>query len=190
MNIKEISQIDESFFEIDKDAKIAKIVLDFSNPDEIFDGEYITKTPLLCGYFTERLGNAFKLVSSRYKIDLTVRFDDLGEYSEEEMQEIFRKNFDLEFKSRFSENRKRNHIACNLIVIGLMFFMAMLLINNLWHSDSIWKEIFVYVSDIATTVTFWEAMTILVVEQKEKRDFLFDLRSRFSAIRFEKAERR
>lgn len=39
MNIKEISQIDESFFEIDKDAKIAKIVLDFSNPDEIFDGD-------------------------------------------------------------------------------------------------------------------------------------------------------
>ena len=105
------------------------------------------------------------------------------------MQNIFRENIDLEFKSRFSENQKRNRVAYGLIGIGLLFFVGMLLIRNLWQSESIWRDIFIYVSDIATTVTFWEAMTILVVEQKEKREFLFDLASRFTSIQFEKKEK-
>ena len=46
------------------------------------------------------------------------------------------------------------------------------------------KDIFVYISDIAATVTFWAVMTIFVVEQKEKRAYLKDLKSRFSAIHF------
>ena len=128
--------------------------------------------------------SAFELVSYKNKIDLTVRFDDMGKYSEDELADIFRKNIALEFKSKFAANRKRNRIAYSLIDIGAAFFMVMLLINNLWDSTSVWKDIFVYISDIATTVTFWEAMTILVVEQKERRSYLKNLSNRFSAIRF------
>ena len=113
--------------------------------------------------------------------------NDMSGYTGEQLSEIFRKNIDLEFKSKLNANRNRNKIAVGLVGIGVTFFIAMMLISRLWATDSVWKEIFIYISDIATTVTFWEAMTILVVEQKEKRAYLRNLKHRFSAIAFEKA---
>ena len=184
MKIKESANIEESFFDIDTVNNTAKIVLEFERPEDIFDTNYISRTPVLSDDFSEWIRSSFRLVSSKYKIDLTVRFNDMENYTEDELREIFRKNIDLEFKSNFIANRSKNRIAFSLIGIGVAFFMAMLLINNLWDSASVWKDVFVYISDIATTVTFWEAMTILVVEQKEKRAYLKDLRTRFSSIRF------
>ena len=184
MNIKEIINIEKSFFDIDDGAKIARIVLCFDKPYDIFDTNYISKTPVLSDDFIDWIGSAFKLVSDKYKIDLTVYFNDMCGYTEEEFADIFNKNIELEFKSSFKENRKRNKIAYSLIGIGIVLFLAMMLINRLWTTDSVWKDVFVYISDIATTVSFWEAMTILVVEQKEKRAYLKNLKSRFSSIRF------
>jgi len=188
MIIKEIANIEKYFFDIDENVKIARIVLEFDRPEDIFDRNYITKTPVLSDDFSKWIGSAFDLVSPKYRIDLTVRFKDMGDYTEEGLSEIFRKNMDLEFKSKFAANRKKNHIAFSLIGVGVAFFLVMMLISRLWCTESVWKDIFVYISDIATTVTFWEAMTILVVEQKEKRAYLRNLRNRFSAIRFVKSE--
>ena len=184
MNLKEAIHIDESFFEIDRSSNTAAIVLDFERPEDIFDTTYVSKIPVLSDDFLEWIGSAFELVSPAYNIDLTIRFDDMGDYSEKELSEIFDKNIDLEFKRKFTANSKRNLIAYSLMGVGVVFFMFMLIINHLWESESIWKEIFSYISDIATTVTFWEAMTILVVEQKENRAYMKNLRTRFSAIRF------
>ena len=188
MNIKEIANIEKSFFDIDETTKVARITLEFQCPDDIFDQSYATKTPVLSNDFSEWIKSAFDLVSPKYKIDLTVRFNDMGEYTEEELSGIFRKNIDLEFKSKFVANRKKNHVAFSLIGVGVALFLAMMLISRLWDTESVGKEVFVYISDIAATVTFWEAMTILVVEQKEKRAYLRNLRNRFSAIRFVKCE--
>jgi len=185
--MKEMVNIEKSFFDVDEDAKTARIVLEFESPDDIFDENYVTKTPVLSDDFSEWIESAFDLVSPKYKIDLTVRFRDMGGYTGDQLSEIFKKNIDLEFKSKFEANRKKNRVAYSLIGIGVAFFLAMMLITRLWDGDSVWKEIFVYISDIATTVAFWEAMTILVVEQKEKRAYLKNLRSRFSAIRFVKS---
>lgn len=184
MNIKKIANIEESFFDIDEKARVAAIELEFGSPDDIFDNTYVSKIPVLSDDFIAWIGGAFRLVSDKYRIALTVRFDDMGGYTEKELAEIFYKNIDLEFKSRFVENRGKNRIAYGLIAIGIAFFLVMMLVNRLWESDSVWKDIFVYVSDIATTVAFWEAITILVVQQKEKLDYLKNLKSRFASIKF------
>ena len=184
MKLKEIANIEKSFFDVDDEAKVARITLEFERAEDIFDENYISKTPVLSDDFIDWIGSVFTLVSDKYKIDLTVNFKDMGGYTEDNLSDIFRKNIELELKSRFKENRKRNRVAYGLIFVGVMFFFAMMLINRLWDTESVWKEIFVYISDIATTVTFWEAMTILVVEQKEKRAYIKNLRSRFSSIRF------
>jgi len=188
MRIKEIANIEKSFFDIDENAKVARIVLEFDSPEDIFDKNYITKTQVLSDDFSEWIASAFELVSPKYKIDLTIRFKDMGDYTGDDLSEIFRKNIDLEFKSKFVANRKKNQIAYSLIGVGVALFFAMMLISRLWDTDSVWKDVFVYISDIATTVTLWEAMTILVVEQKEKRAYLRNLRSRFTEIRFVKSE--
>lgn len=182
--IKELSGIEETFFVIDKNAGVARIELQFETPAELFDGNYLSKTPILSDDFMDWISSAFSLVSTDYKIDLTVKFEDMQGYTEEELRKIFSQNIGLEFKSKFMENRRNNRVAFSLIGIGILFFLAMLAISHLWNSDSVWKEIFVYISDIATTVTFWEAMTILVVQQREKRAYLKNLVNRFSEIRF------
>ena len=48
------------------------------------------------------------------------------------------------------------------------------------------KPIFSYVSDIATTVAFWESMTILIVEVQEHRSYLIAVEKRFSGVNFER----
>ena len=108
----------------------------------------------------------------------------MGNYSGEELAGIFRKNIMLELVSKRDANRRRNRIAYSLVAMGLFFFAAMLLIDNLWTGKSLWRDIFVYTSDIATTVTFWEAVTILVVEQKENRSYIRNLADRFTSIQF------
>lgn len=64
-----------------------------------------------------------------------------------------------------------------------MFFTT-ILIESVWRGDSVWKDIVIYLSDIAATVAFWEALSILVIERSENRSYLIDLASRFSSIRF------
>ena len=184
MKRKEITNAEKPFFDMDEEQKTARIVLEFERPEDIFDANYITKTPVLSDEFSDWIGSAFDLVSPKYKIDLTIRFNDMSGFTGDQLSEIFKKNIDLEFKSKLSDNRKKNRVAFSLIGIGIVFFLTIMLITSLWKTDSIWKEIFLYISDIAATVTFWEAMTILVVEQKEKRTYLKNLKSRFSAIRF------
>lgn len=92
----------------------------------------------------------------------------------------------LEFKKSERKANSKNFIAYSLIIIGIIFFVIMILINNLWKDGGILKDIFKYVSDIATTVTFWETMTILVVENKERRSYMKNLYSRFDNIEFQK----
>jgi len=56
----------------------------------------------------------------------------------------------------------------------------------LWTSENVIKSIISYIMDIGATVTIWEALTILIVENKEKRDLNIDLLRRFDSIRFHK----
>ena len=46
------------------------------------------------------------------------------------------------------------------------------------------KEIISYIFDISVTVTFWEALTILIVENKEKRKTDIEILKRFKTIKF------
>lgn len=182
--IKEIANIDESFFDIDKANKTAGIELRYSKTSDIFDNSCMSKMPVLNDDFMDSLIKAFRRISSRYKIDLKVRFDDMDGYSQTQLADIFKKNIELELRSRLAEKRKRKSVAIGLIITGVLFFITMMLIQRLWNSSSVWKDIFVYAGDIATTITFWEALIILVVEQKKSRAYLNDLRSRFSSISF------
>jgi phosphotransacetylase len=67
-----------------------------------------------------------------------------------------------------------------------LFFAAMMIMNHLWVDGGVPKEVIGYIADIATTVTFWEAMTILIVENAERRSYLANLARRFESIAFRK----
>ena len=68
--------------------------------------------------------------------------------------------------------------------MGIAFFIGMLFTELCWETESIFKTIFSYVSDIATTVAFWEAMTILIVERREQHSYIVTVEKRFSGVEF------
>ena len=182
-DFKKIEHIEESFFSIDESKKQMELTLAYESPDEIFQHTYKAKLPVLSDEFIEAIERPFDYVSSKYKIDLTVRFADMGGYTAEELDQILRMNLDLRIKGLLNDSRAQTKLANSLIVIGILSFLIMILISNHWTTESIWKDIFFYIADISTTVAFWEALTMLVVEKEEKRTHLRNLKNRFVSIR-------
>lgn len=180
------NNIEEEFFEIDKEKKLAKISLSFDRVSEIFDLNYISKMPVLSDDFMEWITSAFSIIPSRYKIQVSISFGDYEGYSEQQLNDIFWKNIVLSAKSKRDSQRKRNSIAYGLIAAGIVLFAGMILTEINWDTESVMKPIISYVSDIATTVAFWEAMTILIVERKEQRSYLISVEKRFAGVKFEK----
>lgn len=185
---KEFLDIENEFYELDKENKIAYMKLEFDKPSDLFDQNTISNTPILSSEYIRWVSDSFERAPRGYKIDLKILFNDLEDYDNEKLNDIFKKNMVLEFKKIERNANSKNIIAYSLIIIGIIFFVIMILINNLWKDGGILKDIFKYVSDIATTVTFWEAMTILVVENKERRSYMKNLYSRFDNIEFKKKE--
>lgn len=177
-------RIEEDFFDIDKKAKIARVKLKFEKPSDIFDVNYISKLPVLSDDFLDWIGSVFKLIPLKYKIDLTIEYDDLEGWDEEQLLDVFKKNIMLEYRSAKNIEKRKNLIAYGLIGAGSIMFIAMILISSLWHADSLLKDVFIYISDIATTVAFWEAMYILVVERGESGFRRKGLAYRFASIKF------
>ena len=180
------NNIEEEFFEIDKEKKLAKISLSFDRVSEIFDLNYISKMPVLSDDFMEWITSAFSIIPSRYKIQVSISFGDYEGYSEQQLNDIFWKNIVLSAKSKRDSQRKRNSIAYGLIAAGIVLFAGMILTEINWDTESVMKPIISYVSDIAPTVAFWEAMTILIVERKEQRSYLISVEKRFAGVSFEK----
>lgn len=188
MKLKELKNVEKQFFEHDEDSKVSKIVLKYEKPDDIFDKTCVSAIPLLSMEALAYIGNAFSLVPRKHKIDLTLRFSDMSGYTEEELMDILEKNFMLEMESKLSASKRRNHLAYTFIGAGVLFFFAMSMVKTFWTSESIWKDLFFYLFDIITTVSLYEAVTILSVEREEKMATIINLRKRFSAIHFEKSE--
>lgn len=177
-------KIEEEFFDVDRETRVATVRIAFGSPEDIFDVNYVTKAPVFSDEFSDWIKSAFRLVPNKYKIRLEIVFDDMAGYTDEQLLDLFKKNLYLDFKSTSEVGRAKNRIACGLIGIGTALFVAMILINNLWTGESLFKSIFAYVSDIAATVTFWEAMNILIVENMETRRHMSNLAGRFESIRF------
>ena len=187
--IKEkFENIENEFFELDHENKKALMRLEFEKPSDIFDKNAITKIPVLSDDFIEWVKSAFGYAPSKYKIDLVISFNDLESYSEEELRNIFFKNIILEGKKALEDNVSKNKIALGLIGLGTLFLIGMILLKGFWTDGGVFEEIVSYILDIACTVTIWEALTILIVENKEKRDLAKNLIKKFDSISFIKKQ--
>lgn len=184
MDIKEFKNLEKRFFEVNDEEKKVRIDLAFDKPDDIFDLNAITGTPMLNDDMIDWLTTTFEYVPKKYKLDLNVRFADMSGYTEEELAEIFKANVALEFKRTERKVQRENRIAYILVGVGLVLLLSMILIESLWANGGVVKTVFSYVFDIATTVTIWEAMTILLVKTLERRTALQSIAKRFDKITF------
>lgn len=182
--IENFNNIENEFFELDHEKKIALMRLNFDKPSDIFDTNAITKIPVLSDDFIDWVKASFEYAPKKYTIDLDVSFKDMEGYSEEELKSIFFKNMILESKKAFKNISLKNKIAISLIIIGVTLLVGMILLLSLWKDGGTLKEVISYVLDIASTVTIWEAMNILIVENKERRTYYKNLIKRYGDIKF------
>ena len=131
---------------------------------------------------------ALEYSPKKYKIDLNVTFDDLGEYTEEELKFIFQKNMMLEYKKMKRNEFSKNRLAYSLIGVGIVLLISTFTILSMWKNIGLIYEIFSYILDIATTVVFWEALTILLVEGRERKFYLKQIITRFDKVVFKKKD--
>ncbi|MCI7402118.1 MAG: hypothetical protein MSH40_05525 [Christensenella sp.] len=183
-NINELLNIEKEFYDFDEEKKEINFKLEFSEPEEIFDKNSITKVPVLSDEFFSWIQSSLEYTPNDYKLNIDIKFDDMKGYNEQQLKEIFNKNLGLEFKKNHRQKKSKDLIAYGLIAIGIVSLISMLLITWLWTQESLFREIVTYVLDIATTVVIWEAMTMLLVENKERRSYLKNILIRFGNISF------
>ncbi len=187
--LKKYADIESEFFDIDHERKIGYIKLKFGKPSDLMDVNCISKLPVFSDEFTSWLTSSMKFIPRKYKLDIDLEFEDMEGYTSERLDEIFHKNVVLAFKNSRKDSKFRNHIAVALIIAGLVFLVGMLVGQQFWIGEGFWRKGFFYLLDIATTVIFWEAATILLVESQERRLRYRNYLMRFGRIRFLQAEK-
>lgn len=181
-------EVEREFFDIDDENKRTNFNLEFSSPEDIFDPNLKSGVLALSDDFVEWLKEALEYSPKKYKIDLNVTFDDLGEYTEEELKIIFQKNMMLEYKKMKRNEFSKNRLAYSLIGVGIVLLISTFTILSMWKNIGLIYEIFSYILDIATTVVFWEALTILLVEGRERKFYLKQIITRFDKVVFKKKD--
>lgn len=183
--IGECAGAEECFFDIDKETNTARVTLQYERPDNVFDQRYETKTPLMSMEFVDRLRDTLAMIPTRYKVDFTVRFSDPDGYSEQTLADIFRENLRLQVCKSSKEIHRKNLIATALIVAGAVFFAVMMLFHSVWGRETFLNDLLYYLADLATTVTMYEALSILLLQQGEYSLDLNIIERRISSVRFE-----
>lgn len=185
---KDADNIEEKFFEMDEDEKITKINLQFKSPKDIFDSNIISKKPILNDSFNEWFSYCLKLAPTKYQLELHIYFDDLSGYSEEELKQIFVDNIILDRKIYNSSKKAKNNVAIGLIILGIILLIGNIIFTAVLPDD-LTKTIFTYILDIAATVTFWEALGILLVERNVHRTETIATLKKIKSINFHKKEK-
>ena len=181
---KAFMSIHDDFFRLDEQEKLARINMEFHTPAEIFSPAVQAGIPMLSEEFLTLLFNTFDFVPDRYKLDIGVSFDDLEDYSEERLEEIFRKNLLLTLRILSQKTRRRNRLVLVLCVIGVVFALLTTWLNRLWTDGGTGKDIVFFLLNIVATVPFWGAMDLFLVKGGKRRRTAANIRKRFSSISF------
>ena len=181
---KDFLSVQEEFLELDHDSHLVNISLQYAKPDDIIDSTVISKTPLLKQEFFERITRAFDNVPDSYRLNIHVFFDSFGNYSEEELSEISRKNILLETGAQISRNKNQNKLALSLCGAGLFFILVSIFMNLYWTEETALKEVIAFILDIAATVPLWSAADLYFVSERGKRKQAVNMHRRFSGISF------
>ncbi len=183
--LREYEDIEQDFFEIDEEKREARVCMHYEQPSNIFDNKYSSKTPLLSDDFVSSVEAVFKIIPERYRNALEISFDDLEHYTPEQLNEIIDKDLMLNARTMAEALRKRDLLAICLSVSGLVSFFSIMLVKHTWTADTFWHNALLYLLDIATTVLFWEAVNILLLENWSHRRAVLAFTERFSSISFE-----
>ena len=181
---KQYQDVEQQFFDLDDENNIAYLWRNFESPGEILDLNAFSKIPLMNSDFVVWLTSLFDYVPKKYKLDITVCFDDLEGFDEDELAEICRQNIMLELKVQNRKAVKTNLLALGLCVLGILMIILYFSLDFIWDSEGSLKEIIMFVLEILATVPFWGAADIFFVGNSEQREAVRSFRKRFHAIKY------
>ena len=181
---KALMSVHDDFFQLDKQKRLARIDLEFNTPSELFSSAVHSGIPMMSEEFLTQLYNTFDYIPDRYKLDISVSFRDLEGYSEERLEEVFRKNMILALRIINQKTHRRNRLVLILCATGLMFILLSTWLNRIWTDQGTVRNTVSFILDIVATVPFWGAMDIWLVEGSERRRTAANIRKRFNSISF------
>lgn len=138
--------------------------------------------------FVDWVDRSFDMVPDRYKVDLSVTFDDLEGYTEVELYDICTINLEHEVKIQAREVSRYNRLALALCGVGLLLLIAFILVTALWEGDSTIKTIVTFQLEILATVPFWGAVDVYFIQNGAVRRRARSLAKRFHAISFHRKD--
>lgn len=183
---KQYQDLEKQFFDFDDENRIAYLRRNFSRPGELLDMNAVTKIPVMDSGFIEWLTSLFDYVPRKYKLDITVCFDDLEGFDEKELAEICKQNLILEMKIQNRKANRQNFLALILCGIGLLLCLVYFFLNYCWAGEGPFKEIIMFILEILATVPFWGAADIFFVGNGEQREAVRRLKKRFHALTLKK----
>ena len=187
-SIKDYNSIEEAFFELDHENKTAFVRMEYEKPGDILEEGMKTRMPRMSMSFFEMVISLFDYIPDKYKLNIQVAFDDPEGYTGEQLEQICRRNVEMELKTSRRVASRRNRLALLLCGTGLGFILLSILISNLWQDGSTAKDIVAFVLDIAATVPFWGAMEIFFIDSRERRKKITNIRKRFHGITFSRKD--
>ena len=184
LNKNQYRNIEKEFYYYDEKEKVAQLCWEFEGPDEIFDKNSFTNIPVLNDDFVELLISVFDYVPPKYKLDITVCFNDMEGFDEKELDEICRKNILLLMKVQNRKANDQNTLALLLCGIGLLFGLLYFYVLVNFPDGGTLQEIGLFFLEIIATVPFWGAADIFFVDNSEQRKAVKKLKKRFHQITF------
>lgn len=187
--LKEYTEIESEFFDIDEQTGIAHVRLHFASAADLFEESCLSKIPRFNSESDEWFQRVFALIPSKHKISLEVTLDDMNGYTSEELHDIFVRNILMTASTITRGINDRIRTAFRLCLIGLIAFAAMIAAGRLWAEETLMHDVFFYALDIVTTVLFWEAAGILFVETSRHFRAAEAYLKHFAAISFLPAQK-
>lgn len=181
--LNKIENIEDKFYDINTSDQIVTIYLQYDKVSDLFNPNYKSKQPIFNGDLLEMIKSIFQSIPSHHKLSLDIQIDDAEGYTDKELLDLFIDNILLAYKIKHREINRRNKTAIRLVLIGLFFLVMMLTAGHIWPDKGLAHDIFFYVSDIAATVTIWEALTITIIQIHENRLYEGSLLMRFEGIK-------
>ena len=185
----EFKNFEEEFFHLNEKEKVASIELTYESPEDIFNQNVITRTPVMNDDFIDLVSKVFNIVPDEYKLDIRVVFDDLCGYDAKELKDICRKNIILEGKRQYGNARSQNLLALSFCAVGFFFIIISALLDRIWLQEGLLRNIAAFLLDTAATVPFWSAADIYFVENKERRRKNLNFIRRCDSITFYQKEK-
>ncbi len=180
----------ETYFDICEDEKEATLNLKYDKPCDIFDTHFASKKPILADDFLNEIYYALKVLPSKYSVNLNIEFNDLENYSIEDLDDIFISSIMMTNEEWIITDKKDTHLGYFFLGLGIFFLVMMfLLISVVEHKvnnadNKLWFRVIKYVLDILAMVMIWESITLFFVKRNESRAKQISFNRRIKKVNF------